>query len=208
MISINSKKPKPVQSSAGFALLITLIVVSVVVSIGLTLLDITIKQIRLASGSKDSEIAFHAANAGMECARYWRRVEQDDFETLTPGPPADTVTIDCFDQADQNVQTVDIGGGTQAIYKYKFEFTGGSLNDRCSVVTMITLSSDPDAVPDANGFAVVLLNVADHISGYPVPTKGCQPGGRCTIISAQGYNKSCANKNVIGTVQREVLLEF
>lgn len=193
---------KPLQQSSGFALLITLIVVSVVVSIGLTLLDLTIKQIRLSSGSKDSEIAFHAANAGVECARYWRRVEQDDFETGA------TATLGCFGQANINVNSIDRGGGTDDIYEYNFQFTGGSLNDRCSVVKMITISSDPDATPDVNGFAVVLNNVPSLVPGYPETNKGCQPGGRCTIISSQGYNKSCGSINIIGTVQREVLLEL
>lgn len=197
------KNPQPV---AGFALLITLIVVSVVVSIGLTLLDLTIKQIRLSSGSKDSEIAFHAANAGVECARYWRRVEEIDFEELNP--PNDVVTVNCFGQPNINVPTIDRGGGTDDIYEYNFQFTGGSQNDRCSVVKMITISSDPNATPDAQGFAVVLANVPNLIPGYPEPNKGCQPGGRCTIISSQGYNKACGNINIIGTVQREVLLEL
>ena len=193
---------KHAQPPAGFALLITLIVVSVVVSIGLTLLDLTIKQIRLSSGSKDSEIAFHAANAGVECARYWRRVEQDDFETGA------TASLGCFGQGNINVASIDRGGGTDDVYEYNFQFTGGSLNDRCSVVKMITISSDPNATPDVNGFAVVLANVPALIPGYPETSKGCQPGGRCTIISSQGYNKSCGNINIIGTVQREVLLEL
>ncbi len=203
MIFIKKNTQYDRSKSAGFALLITLIVVSVVVSIGLTLLDLTIKQVRLASGSKDSEIAFHAANAGVECARYWRRVEQDDFEELTEAVPAnDTVTISCFDQPDQNVPTIKLTTNSDAIYEYNFSFTGGTNNDRCSVVKMITLSSEPDQA------AVTLTNVPDIIKGYPATNKTCQPGGRCTIISAQGYNKACANINVTGTVQREVLLEL
>ena len=57
----------------------SLIVVSVVISIGLVVLDLTLKQLRLSTNSKDSETAFHAANAAMECARYWRNEKNDDF---------------------------------------------------------------------------------------------------------------------------------
>ena len=57
----------------GFALLLTIIVVGVLLSIGLAVLDLTVKQVQLSSNAKDSELAFQAANAGMECARRVRR---------------------------------------------------------------------------------------------------------------------------------------
>ncbi len=190
-------------NKSGFALLITLIVVSVVVSVGLTLLDLTIKQLKLAGGSKDSEIAFHAANAGVECARYWRGLstERDKFED------GRSVTMSCFGQPTESIASVQ--HGSSAIYEYNFRFTGGT--DRCSVVKMVTLSSNPDAPPNGQGYAVVLNNANTIIPGYTETSKGCQPGGRCTIISAQGYNKACVtagNNFSIGTVQREVLLEL
>ena len=198
MISIKINTGAQTNHGTGFALLITLIVVSVVVSIGLTLLDLTIKQVRLASGSKDSEIAFHAANAGVECARYWRRIERDDFEA------GQAVSVGCFGAANSSYTATDLTPASPvAIYEYNFSFTGGTNNDRCSVVKMITLSSEPDA-----SAAVVLNGVDVLIPGYPASSKSCQPGGRCTIISAQGYNKACINKDTIGTVQREVLLEL
>ncbi|MFW6210467.1 MAG: hypothetical protein ACOC4E_03185, partial [Patescibacteria group bacterium] len=62
--------PRQPHATSGFALLITLLVVGVVLAVGAVLLDLTIKQVQLSSTAKDSEIAFHAANAGMECARF------------------------------------------------------------------------------------------------------------------------------------------
>ena len=69
------------QKESGFALLITLIVVGVVLSVGLSILDLSIRQVRLSTNAKESELAFHAANAGMECARYWRRASSSEMET-------------------------------------------------------------------------------------------------------------------------------
>jgi Tfp pilus assembly protein PilX len=77
------------EKQAGFALLISLLVVGVVISVGLSILDLSIKQVRLASNATESEKAFHAANAGIECARYWRRVlsmQIEDGMTLSPSP--------------------------------------------------------------------------------------------------------------------------
>jgi len=177
----------------GFALLMTLIVVSVVISVGLTLLDLTIKQLKLSSGSKDSENSFHAANAGVECARYWRLTQEVSFETGVAVP------VTCFGQAPviTTVQTLASG-----IYKYDFQITWSN-STRCSKISMITLSSDPSSLASST-----LNNVPTYIPGYPFVRKECAPGGRCTIISAQGYNRSCGTINQIGTIQREVLLEL
>lgn len=87
-MEINLKQQN--KRETGFALLMTLIVVSVVVSIGLTVLDLSIKQVRLSTNAKESEIAFHAANAGMECARYWRRAASTTVER------GGAITPNCF----------------------------------------------------------------------------------------------------------------
>ncbi|MEZ4195380.1 MAG: pilus assembly PilX N-terminal domain-containing protein [Candidatus Paceibacterota bacterium] len=190
-----------IKPKNGFALLMTLIVVSVVITIGLTILDLTIKQLKLSTNSKDSENAFHATNAGIECARYWRLKEKDAFEAVPPDP--DGVSIECFDA---NAVTTEVSEELSVgVYKHDFELTWGSGSDRCSKVSMITFSSnttDP---------ATSLTNIQSYLPSYPNNTKTCDPGGRCTIISVQGYNKPCPGSGEefpIGTIQREVLLEL
>ncbi len=182
---------------SGFALLMSLIVVSVVISVGLTLVDLTIKQLRLSSVSRDSEAAFHAANAGVECARYLRVASSNAFET------AGNVTVNCFGTANQSVSPTSLG---TAMSKYEFDvsWTVGS-SQRCSTLTVITMS------PSVLSSGVTLNNVPTHIPGYPFQTKSCPAGGRCTIISAQGYNQLCStalSTGAYGVIQREVLLEL
>ncbi len=55
----------------GFALLIAVILTSVVLAVGIALLDIAYKQVVLASGAKNSQIAFYNADSALECALYW-----------------------------------------------------------------------------------------------------------------------------------------
>jgi len=55
----------------GFTLLIALILTSVLVSIGLALIDVSYKQLVLASTVKNSQIAFYKADAALECALYY-----------------------------------------------------------------------------------------------------------------------------------------
>ncbi len=181
--------------SSGFALLITLVIISVVISIGITLVDLTLKQLRLANNSKDSESAFHAANAGAECVRYWRIKESDKFEAGLVQIP-----VTCFDAAVVDSVPTELVAGS--VYRHDFEISWAA-NTRCSKVRMITISSDPDAAA-----AVNFVGIQAIIPGYPVNVKSCNPGGRCSIISVQGYNRSCANINEIGTIQREVLLDL
>lgn len=196
-------------SQSGFALLVTLIVVSVVVSVGLVLLDVTIKQLRLSSNSTDSEIAFHAANAGVECAQYWRRQSSDAIEGnefgSTPQPSGGTMSdILCFDDPSGAEDVSDTGEGSSNdvhVYRYDFDW---STNDRCTVIDMVVAASDVFGT----GVSVSATDMQDLIPGYPDTSLDCPAGSFCTVISSKGYNRNCSDKDSFGTVERDVLLEF
>lgn len=55
----------------GFTLLIAVVMTSVILSVGLALLDIAYKQVVLSSVARQSQYAFYAADSAMECALYW-----------------------------------------------------------------------------------------------------------------------------------------
>jgi Tfp pilus assembly protein PilX len=184
---------------SGFALLMTLIVVTVVILIGLSVLDLSIKQLRLSTNARDSEIAFHAANGGMECARFWRRASSDAMET------GGTISPLCF-SASPNVNTVseivsNISGDGD-VYKYEYSFTWGGTATRCSQITTLVASAAD------NGSGLTISNMQTLVPGYPSATLSCDASERCTTISVRGYNKTCSNVADNGTVQREVLLQF
>ena len=211
------------QSQAGFALLVSLIVVSVVVSVGLALLDVTIKQLRLSSNSTDSEIAFHAANAGLECAQYWRRAESDTIQGdqfASPiEPPGGSLAgvLNCFGVDDEggsaysDNQSVNMSGdGEVVFYEYEFSWAPNASGDftRCSEIDMLVVATDVFGTTDPR-VDYTDISAANVLPGYP-PGQDleCQAGSFCTVISSKGYNKSCSDKNTFGTVQREVLLEL
>ncbi|MEK7510762.1 MAG: hypothetical protein AAB582_00800 [Patescibacteria group bacterium] len=58
------------ESPRGFTLLIAVILTSVLVSVGLALVDVTYKQLILASTAKNSQIAFYNADSALECGLY------------------------------------------------------------------------------------------------------------------------------------------
>ncbi len=192
------------QKESGFALLMSLIVMGVLLSIGLSVLELSIKQIRLSTNVRDSEIAFHAANAGMECGRYWRRASSTEMETgLSFTPTCFNTTAGSISPTLNTPPLSDIGGNG-AVYQYDYNFTWGSGDDqRCSQIRALVFNADI-AGPD-----LTLSNMQTHAPGYPtaVPVT-CEAGARCTVMSVQGYNKPCDAITEYGTLQREVLLEF
>lgn len=186
------------QKQNGFALLMALVVVSVVVSIGLSVLDLSLKQLRLSTNSKDSETAFHATNAGLECARYWRTIESVEMEVGNPiSPSCFGVTIGAVNSSAVSVATVG------AAYIYNMQTTWGQTGvQRCSDMRTLVIVSDPTAT-------TTVTNMQTIIPGYPYGVaKDCEPGARCTVISVRGYSRECGSITVSGTVQREVLLEL
>lgn len=199
------------KSKEGFALLITIIVVGVVLSVGLTILDLSIKQVRLSTNSRDSEVSFHAANAGAECARYWRRYKSDSLlaDDMVRGVP---ISLTCFGVSPEDGDTVSGGivsktdiapddADTGEVFKYEYEFEWGG-GSRCTEITTVVASS----TLGSGGLTVTGMNT--HVPGYPDLTSTCEEGSQCTILSVRGYNKPCSNIGGFGVVQREVLLQF
>lgn len=188
----------------GIALLLTLVTVTAIISIGLSILTISTKQVRLASIASESEVAFSAANAGLECGLYWRREATESVRQET----GQTFQAECFNQSSVNVivnQNVsgaarvptNIGGGNAYYYEYQFDWGDP---ERCSKISMV--------VANGVGGQVEVTNMASLVPGYPSGNMTCAEDLRCTVMSAQGFNKSCSDITTTGTVQREVLLEL
>jgi len=57
----------------GVVLFIALVTASIVLAIGMSILHLTLKDFVLSSAVRESEMAFSAADAGMECALYWQQ---------------------------------------------------------------------------------------------------------------------------------------
>lgn len=193
------------RERSGFALLMTLIVVSVVISIGLSVLDLSIKQVRLATNSRDSEAAFHAANAGVECARYTRRVNSNRMEN------GQSITPLCFGSSASPNSVVEVTSGVSGdgeVYKYTYNISWGTTADpRCTeVVTMVATATA--MVGGSAGAGLTTNNMRTHIPAYTANSWRCEAGERCTVLSVQGYNRGCSASYGFGTVEREVLLQF
>jgi len=187
VISISMKK------SQGFALLLTMVVVSVVLAISLSLLNVTLKQYTLSATSRDSEIAFHAANTIMDCLRFYRSDSSTASGFLSSSGPA----IDCTgggSESSTNSSALSADGET--IYRHTYTFNiGESPNLLCTDASIYTAAA------------------ADNDIDYTLSNEGlgdfeCPAGTTCTYIFARGYNRPCNDLSSIRTVQRELTAQF
>lgn len=175
------------MAESGFALILALIISSVVLAIGVTLLDITVKQLNLGTTAKQSEVAFQAAAAGMDCLRWVRN--QYPTQTQAGG----SLTFDCIGQnitlsdSDGSATTQHFRIGSGAPYGVDWTSSGST---RCIDMEMF--------VYDATGSAI----------GPMYNGKTCPIGGVCSIAISRGYNRSCSGGDDLFTVQRELTAEF
>lgn len=202
------------QTQTGFALLITIIVVTAIVSIGLSMIDLTLKQVRLSLNAKQSELAFHAATAGVECASYWRREASSTMEV------GGVITPKCFNEDSDPVSVAVSTGPTSPTYDgsadgqvhlYKYKFTWGVTgSQRCTEIdTLVMIASTTNSGGTALGSGVTTTNMTTVFPGYDGDnSKGCGPGERCTVHAVRGYNMPCDSLDNYGVVQREILLEL
>ncbi len=80
------------QGKKGFALLITVVVVSLILSISLGISNLTFKQTILSNLAKDSQISFYEADSVVECMLYYD-IGIDVFSAVTD--PTDAPDLYC-----------------------------------------------------------------------------------------------------------------
>jgi len=178
---------------SGFALILSLLITSVMLAIGLSLLDVTLKQITLSTIVRESEVAFQVAAAGMNCIQN-ARVE----ETVAIEDSEDTFTSNCFQTTaafNKNDSLSNNGSLAYEVGNMNWSIAAG--DDRCVGLEM--------HVYDAALNSMVMNFPAQGITNQP-----CPEGSTCTIAFSRGYNRSCddvANANIY-VVQRELTAEF
>ena len=83
------------KSKHGFTLLLSILVVSVILSVGLGIFDIMTKELKLSGLGRESQIAFYAADAGIECFFYWEIKHPNLADSAFEPETGVTNTINC-----------------------------------------------------------------------------------------------------------------
>ena len=184
-------------TNQGFALLITLVVVSVILAIGLSLLFVTTKQYLLSVTANESEKAFQSAQIGLDCMRYHRANANTRAQFLREGgawPPV----LSCAGMpsiAPETNSAINIGGG---IWLYNYVYKYSINNNRCAEPSVWIAD-----LRNSTG------NLNYNLSGEGLSNITCTAGTICTVIFGRGYNRPCGQlNNSIYTIQREITIQY
>jgi Tfp pilus assembly protein PilX len=107
-----------IHRQSGFAMLFSVLVSSLILSVGLSIFNLTLKELVLSSSGRESQFAFFAADSGAECALYWEFKGVDIFATSTSSRTPNPATPQC------NLQNINItpttSDGTSATTQFSF----------------------------------------------------------------------------------------
>jgi hypothetical protein len=113
----------------GFALLVAVIFMSVMLVFGLALGSLAFKQQSLVSTSLQSQFAFYAADSGLECALY---ADQQELLFSYPATETSAPILSCDGQA--AIQPIsEVYSATQWVVKNRLSLGGGKY---CADVTV------------------------------------------------------------------------
>lgn len=180
----------------GITLLVTLLLMGVLMSVGASLLNITLMQYQLSNIALSSEMAFQAANAGVECALY-KDLPKDQVTNPSPFEvPGDgsqqatqpqitcmgnvtSLSDDSSNGAYVDLDTTNgksINGGEQN-FRFDWGINGSPV---CTDVSVYKFYSTSGVVPILVG-------------GIPMRPSdlNCIQGETCTVIQSRGYNVAC-----------------
>lgn len=182
-----TKTQAPRACRRGFALLIAVIFMSVMLTLGITLGSIAFKQQVLASGAIESQYAFYVADAALECGLYADQ-QQDLFNYWNHSagvPPSLITSIVCSDASGPSTQLSYTYDATKLAVVQRLPFDQGK---RCADVSVYKYLSP---TPSTYIFA----------QGYDVPCATVASGGTARFV-ARGLSAhyASASRNPIGLI--------
>ncbi|MBI2025166.1 pilus assembly PilX N-terminal domain-containing protein [Candidatus Kaiserbacteria bacterium] len=142
------------KTKRGFALLIAVVFMSVMLSFGLALGSLSYKQQVLASSAIQSQYAFYAADAGLECALY--ADQQENRFAYPPSAPSSAPTMTCDGSA-----AISASFSYTASQMVVYNRVSLDSNKRCADVTVYKPSGAGTTYLFSQGYDVSCATVAN-----------------------------------------------
>lgn len=128
------------RKNKGFTILLSALIASLVLALGVSVFAIAQKQLILSSTGRNSLLAFYAADTAAECALY------HDMRNAAFDPAAPITPIEC------NGASMEVTS-SGAVYPVTFEFEFEP-NGYCAQITVIKNTVHPRTTIHADGFSV------------------------------------------------------
>lgn len=154
---IKNLKLKILTKQSGMTLFMAVTIMAILLFISFAVVNIAIKSTTFANLGKESQYAFYAADAGIECAIYWDRFTPSKFDIDTPGSPifcADLTPISTGGAIPGTSTTAFIGGGGPGNRTSRFGFNlnqGSNPMPYCAIVT-VTKNADGTTYIKSRGY--------------------------------------------------------
>lgn len=187
-----NKRSTTKKYSRGYTLLFAIIVASVVLSIGVTILTVSRKEFILSSSARESSSAFYAADSGLGCAEYWDANVITTF--LASSSPA-TFSIACNATPVTVTKSSPVGQSNCAIGECDFTFsapfsTDGTNNESCAYVTVAKYFAKGPADPTTRLYTQITSN-GYNIGWNPPSPQGTGSGtGDCSTVSPKKVERA------------------
>lgn len=147
------------MKNKGMTLFIAVVIMSILLFISFAVANIAIKGSLFATSGRDSEYAFYAADAGIECAIYWdSRFDPSKFATSTTGGAGSPINCNGANitngSAIPGTTTAVLIGGTLAnpVSTFYFDMNQGSNPvPYCAIVT-VTKNADGSTYIKSRGY--------------------------------------------------------
>jgi len=147
------------KTQRGFTILVAVVTAGILLIIAMSIGGIALKEQVLSTANKESQIAFYAADTGMECALYWDQ-KKGIFAPVVVGnsvfSPAEgtKVDINCNGEAIETDEVSVSSRTSPSKYSYFFKVPNLSLGESgstktCAVVK-ITKTTGDSSLGDAN----------------------------------------------------------
>lgn len=149
------------QNQRGFTLFIALIVTSILLTVGFSIGNIILRQLRLSTSGRESQVAFYAADSASECALYWDRKDTSGaavfdlaFGTSSPTPNFITCGTGPDGMGSTSLQRIYPGSGDNATTTFYIDYReipgAGTSYNACAKVSVIKVG--PKTTIDARGY--------------------------------------------------------
>ena len=102
----------------GFTLFLSLVITGTLLLVATGIASIALKQAFLSTSGRESQVAFYAADTGLECALYWDVKNPTGFTAFAPST---TSTISCNQDDDNPGNQWTVGGESVSIFTINFE---------------------------------------------------------------------------------------
>ena len=139
------------KNTHGFTVLFAVIVSSLILALGLGIVAITMKEVKLSGSGRDSQLAFYAADSGSECAMY-----HDIVNGVFPTSTSPTFNLEkCNNQIISATSTGD-GSSATTTFQMCMQYNNGVCvkNKPCADVSVYKYMDgvDQKTTIDARGY--------------------------------------------------------